>query len=143
MDIKQKTDSGSRDTLINDIVMGGGSTSITKGLINAKGKFGEENSPCSDSETDRKKIALIIAASEDVPSLYPSSTVLAEAEALRNLGVVIYALGLSSANQTELELITGDPSRVTMLTAYSDLASVDLPVLVNDLLETEGLFSFD
>ena len=128
------------DTFINDLIMGGGGTSITKGLNLVKVQFGQETAHCHETDADRKKVALIIAADEDVPSLFPASTVLAEAQALRDLGVVIYAIGLKSTNETELGLITGDASRVITLATYDDLASIDLPVLINDLLESEGLF---
>ena len=134
--VLEKASSNLLDAFFNGILITGGGTSLTKALTKAKTEL--LNSDCSSTESDRKKVALIIASSPNDPTISASTLLLDEAQALKDEGVIIHALGLKTANRTELELVTGDPTKVIMLSAYPMLASIDLAVLVNNLLETEG-----
>ena len=136
--VLEKASSNSLDAFFDNILITGGGTSLTKALTKAKTEL--LNSDCSSTESDRKKVALIIASSPNDPTLSAPTLLLDEAQALKDEGVIIHALGLKTADRTELELVTGDPTKVTMLSAYPDLASIDLAVLMNNLLETEGSY---
>ena len=137
LDIKDQSSANTLDSYVEGIIIAGVGTSITKGLTLAQNEI--VVAECLGTEADRKKVVFLIAASEDEPSISTPKTLLGEANALKALGVEIYAIGMNNANQTALGLVTGDPKRVTMLSTYSELVAEDLAVTVNRLLEIEGL----
>ena len=83
-------------------------------------------------------MVLIIASGIDDATYDPPSTVLDAANALKNQGVEIHAIGVENADRDQLEQITGSPSRVTMFPFFQNLTKVHVNYFVNRLLAPEG-----
>ena len=126
----------SLSTLFANILQDGFGLSIKAGLEKANSHLSE--SSCYGSDPDRKNVVLIIASGIDDATHDPPRTVLDAANALKNQGVEIHAIGVENADRDQLEQITGSPSRVTMFPFFQNLTKVHVNYFVNRLLAPEG-----
>ncbi|CAI5661505.1 unnamed protein product [Oreochromis niloticus] len=114
-DLTQHSDAKTMENVVKKIIHEGGGTNIGEALSSMKGHF--ENAKTSRGyKVSEYLIVITDGKSEDKVQI--------PAEELRRQGVIIYAIGVKSSNDNELNEIAGDPKRKFFVDSFDALKTI-------------------